>query len=92
MNTKLVSVLLLLLIAILVISITVLVLAVQIINSGSGTYDMNSDITVVNTVNGLVRGKKFLTLYESKPYYSFKGIPYAKPPLGDLRFKVQRFR
>lgn len=23
-----------------------------------------------------------------KKYYSFKGVPYAKPPLGDLRFRV----
>lgn len=24
-------------------------------------------------------------------YYSFKGIPYAEPPIGDLRFKVSIF-
>ena len=43
---------------------------------------------IVQTNNGLVRGKQLLTLFDNVPYYAFKGIPYAKPPIGDLRFKV----
>lgn len=27
-------------------------------------------------------------LFSGNTYVSFKGIPYAKPPIGDLRFKV----
>ncbi|XP_018335696.1 uncharacterized protein LOC108744438 [Agrilus planipennis] len=36
---------------------------------------------------GLLRGKKIQNV-NGGMYYSFQGIPYAKPPLGDLRFKA----
>lgn len=42
----------------------------------------------VDTDNGKVRGIKSTSLLKGDPYYAFKGVPYAKPPLGDLRFKV----
>lgn len=43
---------------------------------------------VIGTSNGEVRGRRNTTLLKNVPYYSFKGIPYAKPPIDDLRFKV----
>lgn len=43
---------------------------------------------VVDTSSGQVRGLRKYTLLEHVPFYSFKGVPYAKPPLGELRFKV----
>lgn len=54
-------------------------------------YDDSStdeEFTIVTTFSGKIRGLKHETLYNQKPYYAFKGIPYAKPPLGSLRFKV----
>lgn len=42
---------------------------------------------VVQTNCGPVRGRKRLTVNEEN-YYSFQGIPYAKPPVAELRFKV----
>ncbi|XP_033183614.1 juvenile hormone esterase-like [Bombus vancouverensis nearcticus] len=42
---------------------------------------------VVETPSGPVRGLVLRTVWNSVKYSSFKGIPYAKPPLGDLRFK-----
>ncbi|XP_031641091.1 venom carboxylesterase-6-like [Contarinia nasturtii] len=43
--------------------------------------------TVV-TVNGLIRGKLQKTIWYNKPYYSYKGIPYAKSPVDELRFRA----
>ena len=42
----------------------------------------------VRTDCGVVRGRSEVTLLEKRTFYAFKGIPYAKPPIGELRFKV----
>lgn len=44
---------------------------------------------IVETFNGKIRGIQKLTFLNKIPFYSFKGIPYAKSPTGDLRFKVR---
>uniref|UniRef100_A0A0K8VYW1 carboxylesterase n=1 Tax=Bactrocera latifrons TaxID=174628 RepID=A0A0K8VYW1_BACLA len=41
---------------------------------------------IVSTASGKVRGQLREGIY-GDTYYSFDGIPYAKPPLGKLRFK-----
>lgn len=45
----------------------------------------NSSI-VVTTSSGPIRGFLEYTLFEQRPYYAFKGIPYAEPPTGVRRF------
>lgn len=45
---------------------------------------------IVQTANGLIRGQHEITEREKVDFYTFRGIPYAKPPLGDLRFKVNQ--
>ena len=47
-----------------------------------------SEYKIISTANGKVQGKKTLTVIEGVEYYSFRGIPFAQPPVGDLRFKV----
>ncbi|KAL4226755.1 hypothetical protein ACF0H5_014735 [Mactra antiquata] len=39
---------------------------------------------MIETTNGKVRG--FFRSYSGKQVLQFKGIPYAKPPIGELRF------
>ncbi|XP_037075291.1 LOW QUALITY PROTEIN: neuroligin-2-like [Pollicipes pollicipes] len=41
---------------------------------------------LVFTLDGPVRGETLLSA-RGRPYFSFKGIPYAKPPVGALRFQ-----
>lgn len=51
--------------------------------------DKSSDeYKIVKTNYGLIRGKKFVSLYEGKEFYGYRGIPYAQPPVNELRFKV----
>lgn len=42
----------------------------------------------IETDNGAVRGLTNETMLHRKPYLSFRGIPFAKPPIGELRFKA----
>ena len=48
--------------------------------------------SVVRTSAGPVRGELLETVRHSRPYASFKGIPYAEAPLGYSRFKVRAYR
>ncbi|KAA0200390.1 Carboxylesterase, partial [Hyalella azteca] len=57
----------------------------------STTETRHSDIppfdpTLVTVAQGQIRGYKE-SASNGKEFYSFRGIPYAKPPLGDLRFE-----
>jgi len=36
---------------------------------------------------GVIKGQ-ILKSRNGQSYYSYTGIPYAKPPIGELRFKV----
>lgn len=47
----------------------------------------NMSECVVLIEQGRLNGK-ICTNYTGKSYYSFQGIPYAKAPLDELRFKV----
>lgn len=50
--------------------------------------ELTEEFRVVQTNYGPVQGALNVTLFDNKRYYSFRGIPFAKPPLGQLRFKV----
>ncbi|KAG5677879.1 hypothetical protein PVAND_007596 [Polypedilum vanderplanki] len=47
---------------------------------------MTNDILIAKTEYGKVRGKQTISALGTE-YISFLGIPYAKPPVGSLRFK-----
>lgn len=48
-----------------------------------------NEFETVNTSYGKVKGMKRKTLYdEDDKYFAFEGIPYAKPPVGELRFRA----
>lgn len=72
----------LLLVCLLLVSNVFLVLAAIPVENEPNLYK-----TVV-TENGAVRGRLNSSYLHQKLYYGFKGIPYGKPPIGELRFKV----
>ncbi|XP_065225813.1 esterase E4-like isoform X2 [Planococcus citri] len=43
---------------------------------------------VIETVAGKIQGRAFESVLNKAEYYAFLGIPYAKPPVGYLRFQV----
>ncbi|XP_037945468.1 esterase B1-like [Teleopsis dalmanni] len=51
-------------------------------------YSKQTNITeIIDTDKGPVQGVQRITIWNDA-YYSFEKIPFAKPPLGDLRFKA----
>lgn len=57
-------------------------------NPSNKPSESAAEYKVVETENGKVRGMRKTTLIKGVDYYSFKGVPYAKSPIGELRFKV----
>jgi len=53
--------------------------------------DMETNRIDVHVQEGKLVGTIEKNIHGNK-YFSFRGIPYAKPPLGDLRFKVDSRR
>lgn len=50
-----------------------------------------TDSLVVNTDAGLIRGKRLeqRSKFNQRPINAFVGIPYARPPIGENRFRVR---
>lgn len=63
--------------------ILILLICVHVISS-----TVIENYRVVKTKSGEVRGIHRTTILRNIGFYAFKGIPYAKPPIGELRFKV----
>lgn len=62
-----------------------------IISAGCYYFTLDSDSMRVKTVqiaDGSIRGVRETSLRKQVDFYAFRGIPFAKPPLGELRFKV----
>lgn len=48
----------------------------------------NDEFYQIQTKNGLIRGLHETSQRKHVDFYAFRGIPYAKAPLNELRFKV----
>lgn len=51
-------------------------------------FFLGINMTQVKVTQGVLDGEVLELVMGDGKYYSFKGIPYAEPPLGKLRFKV----
>lgn len=47
------------------------------------------EYATIETESGQIRGQLHRSLFDQKYFYSFRGVPFAKPPVEKLRFKVK---
>jgi hypothetical protein len=66
------------------------VLFVAILLTLADGQDPTADPLVVTTAQGYLKGS-ILTSRKGKSIYSFRGVRYAQPPVGSLRFKVRKW-
>jgi len=58
-------------------------------NEDQGEEHIEKDLTHITIDQGIFQGKEDIAI-NGKKFYSFTGIPYAKPPIDSLRFKVKK--
>lgn len=51
------------------------------------TFLCNVNSIILDTKQGTLEGET-LRSRDGRPFHAFYSIPYAEPPVGDLRFKV----
>lgn len=95
MGNKLQIAIVVLLLVVLAVGIAVLGFTIQLIGNQNNASDeapssVNTTFSITNTSKGQVRGRRAFSIYDRVPYYAFRGIPYAQPPVGELRFQVSR--
>lgn len=61
----------------------VIVVLLFFVKDGAG-QENNVNVTIGQ---GVLNGQE-MEDFQGGTFYSFQSIPYAKPPIGDLRFKV----
>ena len=64
-------------------SFSAVLITVLLVHNGS----CHDTMPIVNTLTGKVSGIVEQS-FEGTDYFSFKGIPFAEPPVGNLRFTV----
>lgn len=79
-----------LLIAVVILTVAFLATLIALLFTAIDLVDSTNTL-VTKTAFGEVCGKREVTLFHEKPYYAFRGIPYARPPIGELRFRVGFF-
>lgn len=50
-------------------------------------HDQTEETVIIKTSSGPIRGLKRKYVGTGNDVYEFRGIPYAKPPIGARRFK-----
>lgn len=68
--------------------IFVFILAFYVSNTIWEYLQSDHQFYTIETSSGRIRGKLNHTLFDKKLFYSFRGIPFAKPPIQEFRFKV----
>lgn len=51
-------------------------------------FSQSNEYKIIETEYGPIRGIKDTTVFDEKPFYAYRGIPYAQPPIGNLRYQV----
>ncbi|XP_051161023.1 acetylcholinesterase-like [Leptopilina boulardi] len=67
-------------------SMFVNILLIFFLQSSIGNSQSNTDSLVVETTSGLIRGFS-RTVLDGHEVHVFYGVPFAKPPIGPLRFR-----